>query len=84
MAGHQHLIDGEEIERIKERGCCLGKYRVLIDNSYYCFLEGIFACKNQDKRYVKNLNSNMAVCKTNQQLPCEQCELYKNQGRKNG
>lgn len=74
---HRHLIDEHEIELIKERGCCLGKYRVLVEATYYCFLEGVFDCNHQDRQYIKKLNSNMTVCKTNRQLSCEKCDSYK-------
>lgn len=74
---HRHLIDEKAVEKIKERGCCLGKYRVLLGATYYCFLEGIFDCKNQDRRFVKRINGEMLICKTNKQLPCQECDLYK-------
>lgn len=74
---HRHLIDTGAADKIKERGCCLGKYRVFLDAAYYCFLEGIFDCKNQDRRFVKKINGDMLVCKTNKQLSCEECGLYK-------
>ena len=73
---HRYLIDEEGIEKIKKQGCCLGKYRILLSDSYYCFLERIFECPHQDRRYVKTMNSHMLVCKTNQQLPCEECDIY--------
>lgn len=38
---HNHSIDEQEIERVKERGCCLGKYRVPLGGVYY-YLEDIF------------------------------------------
>lgn len=81
---HRYLIDERVIEKLKERGCCLGKYRVLSGGIYYCFLEGIFDCENQDRRFVKRINDDMLVCKTNKQLPCEECDLYKAEKLKNG
>ncbi|MDP2905875.1 MAG: hypothetical protein Q8O22_06215 [Candidatus Omnitrophota bacterium] len=74
---HRYLIDEKAIEKIKERGCCLGKYRVLLDGAYCCFLEGIFDCHNQDRRFVKKINDEMLVCKTNNQVLCQECVLYK-------
>jgi hypothetical protein len=73
---HRHLIADDAIEKIKKQGCCLGKYRILLSGGYYCFLEKIFDCPHQDKRYVKNASGYMLACKTNNQLPCEQCERY--------
>lgn len=73
---HRHLLDEEAIEKIKEYNCCLGKYRVLLSDGYYCFLEQIFDCPHQDRRYVKNINSSMLACKTNKQLPCQECDTY--------
>lgn len=73
---HRYLIDERAVEKIQARGCCLGKYRVLINKSYYCFLEGIYECRNQDRRFVKMVNDDMLVCKTNNQNPCSACELY--------
>jgi len=81
---HRHLIDERAIEKIKEHGCCLGKYRVLLDTAYYCFLEGIFDCKNQDRRFVKKINGDMLACKTNRQLPCQDCDLHKKEKLKSG
>ena len=74
--GHRHLIDDQAIEKVKRQGCCLGKYRVLFSDGYYCFLEKIFDCPHQDRRYVKSVNGYMLACKTNNQLPCEQCDVY--------
>lgn len=54
----------------------MGKYRVFLTDGYYCFLEGIFNCAHQDRRYVKSMNGHMLVCKTNKQFPCEQCDVY--------
>ncbi len=74
---HDHSIDEQEIEIIKERGCCLGKYRALLHGVYYCYLEDLFNCKNQDRQFIKEFNSHMHICKTNHQKPCEECDLYK-------
>ncbi len=73
---HRHLIDEEAIEKIKKHGCCLGKYRILLSDDYYCFLEKIFNCHHQDRRYVKTINGYMLACKTNNELPCEECDIY--------
>ncbi len=73
---HRHLIDEEAVEKIKERGCCLGKYRMLFSDGYYCFLEKIFDCPHQDRKYVKTINGYMLTCKTNNQRPCEECDMY--------
>ena len=73
----KYLIDEQAIEKIKKQGCCLGKYRVHLSDGYYCFLERIFDCSHQNRKYVKNINAYMFVCRTNQQRPCEQCDVYK-------
>lgn len=78
----RHIIDTGVIEQIKTTGCCLGKYRVLMDGSYYCYLEDAFQCENQDKQYVKKLKSHMFFCKTNSQLPCAECPKYNAAARK--
>lgn len=72
-----HSIDEDGIARIKEHGCCLGKYRVLLGGVYYCYLEEVFNCKNQDKQFIKKFNSHMHICKTNYQKSCAECDLYK-------
>lgn len=74
---HNHSINEEGIKRIKEQGCCVGKYRILLDDVYYCYLEDVYNCKNQDKQFIKKYNSHMHICKTNYQKPCEECDLYK-------
>ncbi len=70
------LIHEDSIAAINQQGCCLGKYRIEVEGKYYCYLEHLFDCKHQDKRYVKSFKSVMFTCKTNNQLPCQLCENY--------
>lgn len=84
---YTNLIDEDEIGKIKEQGCCLGKYRFLLNSVYYCSMGGIFDCLHQNKEYfkvrsytngvMKIIDSYMTVCTTNNQLPCQECDLYK-------
>jgi hypothetical protein len=91
---YTHLIDEGAIEKIRERGCCLGKYRVLLNSVYYCCMGGVLNCSRQNKEYfkvhsytngvMKILDSYMTVCTTNNQLPCQECDLYETEKIKNG
>ena len=80
----RHLISEESIEAIKKQGCCMGKYRVLMSDGYYCYLEGVFDCPHQDRRYIQIMNTYMMACKTNNQLPCQECLQYKEITEVNG
>jgi hypothetical protein len=73
---HRHLIADDVLERVKKQDCCLGRYRVLLSGGYYCFLEKIFNCVYQDRKYIRNINAYMSVCTTGQQFPWEQCDVY--------
>jgi hypothetical protein len=70
------MVDDLEIERIKKQGCCLGKYRILLSDGYYCILDNVFDCPHQEKTYIQLIDREMSVCKTNQKKPCEECAIY--------
>jgi hypothetical protein len=70
------LVYEGEVAKIQAQGCCLGRYRVLLDGTYYCYLEGVVECRHQDRRYVKSIHRTMLVCETKNQVPCERCEHY--------
>ena len=65
------------VREILERGCCLGKYRVLVEGTYYCYLEGAFECRHQQRRRVQRIGADMLVCEADRQESCESCEHYK-------
>ncbi len=73
----RQLISEEGIARVEKNGCCLGKYRVLIDGNYYCYLEDRYNCKHQSRQFVRKINCSMTICEINNQRPCEVCEKYK-------
>lgn len=70
-------LDEQEIKIIKEQGCCLGAYRALLGNAFYCYLEKEFHCSKQDKKFIEKLSSNMYVCETDNQRPCGECSIYR-------
>ena len=70
-------IDEEEIAKVEKMGGCLGKYRILIGSTYYCYLMDIYNCTYQNRKYIKAINSEMSVCMSNKQNPCEECDRYK-------
>ena len=72
------IINEEAVAVVKEIGCCLGKYRILIGSTYYYYLLNVYNCKYQNRMFVKIINSEMAVCTTNEQPSCEECDRYKN------
>ena len=70
------IISEQAVAEVQKTGCCLGKYRILIGGTYYCYLVDVYKCKHQDRKFVKTINSEMAVCISNEQLSCEECDQY--------
>jgi len=70
------LIHEDSIAEISQEGCCLGRYRTKVEDTYYCYLEHLFDCKHQDKRYVESLKSIMWARKTKNQLPYQPREEH--------
>jgi hypothetical protein len=56
------LVAAESLREIERWGNCAGKYRILLDDGYYCFLEGVRVCNYQVKCYVPQLNTTMLQC----------------------
>jgi hypothetical protein len=70
-------LSEDHVSEIRKHGCCLGKYRVLLDRTYYCYLAHTHDCRHQEKRHVEKLGTEMTVCETDRQEPCETCDYFK-------
>ena len=75
------MIDEESIsqkvlDEIDRTGCCLGKFRVMLDGIYRCYLGGIYICRHQDIFHEYDSEYEMAICELDNQKPCEECQKY--------
>ncbi|MHC4914374.1 MAG: hypothetical protein ACYTGB_02700 [Planctomycetota bacterium] len=70
-------LSEEDIRDIRKHGCCLGKFRTLLEGTYYCYLADVFECRHQEKRHVEKLGADLVVCETARQEPCETCDYYR-------
>jgi hypothetical protein len=70
------MISKEGISQIKKIGCCLGKYRALINGTYFCSFGGQVSCKGQSRQFVKKIDGYLTVCEPESQNPCLECDTY--------
>ncbi len=72
----QESISQKVLDEIDHVGCCLGKFRVLLDGIYHCYLDGIYACRHQDIFHEDEEDDyyEMSICEIENQNPCEECD----------
>jgi hypothetical protein len=70
------MISKEGISQIKKLGCCLGKYRALINGTYFCSFGGQVTCKGQSRQFFEKIDGYLTVCEPDSQYPCQECEKY--------
>ncbi len=72
----EESISQEVLDEIDHIGCCLGKYRVMLDGVYHCYLDGIYICSHQDIFHEDDNYYEMSICELDNQKPCKECEKY--------
>ncbi len=72
----ENSVSQKILDEIDQIGCCLGKYRVMLDGVYHCYLDGIYACRHQDIFHEDDNYNEMSICEIDNQNPCEECKNY--------